>query len=722
MEENIIKLLEKSNKALDFLEISNKLGLSKDSDEELAKTLTDMVNKYQLYLSNKGRYAIFRGNEKNEQYYKGKFLDTNSDYAFVRVEGINDDIFIHASKKNGALHGDNVLIRLTKKATDERKAEGEVVKIIEREVNNCVGEVYHYQNKMMVALDNKKIKKLIVLNDTQETRRLVDGDKIVVSFEGARLDKKNNIMVNFVKRLGHINDPGVDILSIIAEHEIETEFSDEVLEELKSIPTEVREQDLVDRRDLRDKLIYTIDGDDTKDIDDAISIERLPNGNYKLGVHIADVSYYVQENSALDLEARKRGTSTYIVDRVIPMYPHQLSNGICSLNPNVDRLAISCEMEINPQGKLVNYEIFPSVIHSNIQMTYKNVNKILEEGTVPEGYEKYADNLKLAQELAHIIRKERTKRGAIDFDTAEAKILADETGHPVDVVLRYCGEGEKLIEDFMIMANETVASHLYYMDLPSLYRIHGMPDEDRLRKFLAILSGLGISLKTDVKKMNAKVIQKIVEELRTFPESRILCQKLLSCMDKAIYSPENIGHFGLASKIYTHFTSPIRRYPDTTIHRLLRTYFFSKEGITEEKIEHFKELLSEIAMHSSNMERNSDECERDGEAMKMAEHMEDHLGEEYEGRISGITNYGIFVQLDNMEEGLIKSDVLIEGLKNKQESFYDYDDEHEIVNVGGNVFKLGQRVLVKVIRASKENSEIDFAYVGGVDEKVKKKC
>ena len=716
MEKDIIRILENSDKALDFLEISEKLGFGKEMDEILANKLTEMVNKYQLYLSNKGRYTIFHGNEKKEQLYRGKFLDTNSDYSFVRVDGVDDDIFIHGSKKNGALNGDIVLIRLTKNAKDGRKAEGEVIKVIEREMNNRVGEIYHYQNKMMVSLDDKKIKKLVTLYETPETRRLVDGDKVVVSFEGAKLDKKDNVQVKLVKRLGHVNDPGVDILSIIAEHEIETEFPEEVIEELKNIPTEVSSKDLEGRRDLRDKLIYTIDGDDTKDIDDAISVERLDNGNYKLGVHIADVSYYIKENSALDLEARRRGTSTYLVDRVIPMYPHQLSNGICSLNPMVDRLTISCEMEINPNGKLVNYEIFPSVIHSNIQMTYNKVNQILEENTIPEGYEKYANNLKLAQELAHIIRKDRTKRGAIDFDTDEAKILVDENCSPKEIALRYRGEGEKLIEDFMVRANETVASHFFYMDLPSLYRIHGMPDEDRLQKFLAILSGLGISLKMDVKKMNAKVIQKIVEELREYPEFRILCQKLLSCMDKAIYSPENIGHFALASKIYTHFTSPIRRYPDTTIHRLLHTYFFSKDGITEEKIEHFKEILGEIAMHSSTMERNSDECERDVEEMKMAEYMENHIGEEFSGMISGITNYGFFVQLDNMIEGLVKAD-LFNGL-------YQYDNDIEMAKVENEVFKLGQRVTVKVLRASKDDSEIDFVYVGGVNEceKVKKKC
>ena len=713
MEKEILKLLE-SGKALSFIEISDALGYSKSMDERLAYTLNNMVNNYDLTLTNKNRYMLFNMNEKNSNYVKGKFMETKGEFAFVRSDSMKEDIFIHGSKTGGAINGDTVLVFITKGSKRDKRAEGTVVKIISRDLNNKVGEVYHFEKKTMVSLDDKKIKKLIYLQDNPETRRLVDGDKVVVTLQD---NKDEYIKASLVKRIGHVNDPDIDILSIIAEHDINTEFPIDVEKQLPTIPTEVRKSDLVGRRDLRNEMIFTIDGDDTKDIDDAISIKKLSNGNYELGVHIADVSHYIEENSPLDMEARRRGTSTYLVDRVIPMYPHQLSNGICSLNPNVDRLTISCVMEIDSEGKMINYDIFPSVIHSRKQMTYNKVNQILEQNAIPDDYEEFADTLKEMNELAHIIRKERNKRGAIEFDVEEAKIIADEHGIPLDVVLRSRGEGERLIEDFMVRANETVASHFFYMDLPSLYRVHGMPDEERLEKFLKILSGLGISLKTDVRKMNSKVIQKIVEELRSYPEYRILCEKLLSCMDKAIYSPENIGHFALALKIYTHFTSPIRRYPDTTVHRLLHNYFFSKDGITEEKIEHFKEILSEIAMHSSETERNSEECERDVEEMKMAEYMESHLDEEYEGLISGITNYGMFVELDNMIEGLIRDDSF--------EAIYEYDENIEVAKVNGprinKVFKLGERIKVKVIRASKEASEIDFIYVGDVDEKIKKK-
>ena len=506
----------------------------------------------------------------------------------------------------------------------------------------------------------------------------------------------------------------MDIISILAEHGFDIEFPSEVLEELKNFPTEVSEKDLVGRRDLRNEMIFTIDGDDTKDIDDAISLKRLDNGNWLLGVHIADVSYYVKEGSALDLEARNSSTSVYVADRVDPMFPHQLSNGICSLNPNVDRLAITYEMEIDNKGNVVNYEKFPSVIHSNIQMTYKKLNAFLENGVVSEGYEPFIETLTNMKKLSDIIRHNKVRRGCIDFDTDEAKIIVDENGCAIDIQKRERGVGEKLIEDFMIITNETVAKDFYYMDLPSLYRIHGLPDEERLMKFLTILSNFGISLKADIKKMKPKVIQTIVNELKKYPEFRVLSTRLLSCMDKAIYSPTNIGHFGIASECYTHFTSPIRRYPDLIIHRLLRNYFFMEDGITDEKIRHFKEILSDIAIHSSERERASVECEREVDQLKMAEYMENHIGEEFTGMISGVTNFGFFVQLDNLVEGLVP---LLSF-----DELYQYDSKTEslIGKATNNVFRIGQEVVVKVDRASKEEKIIDFRFVKRVSEEDEK--
>ena len=717
MREEILELL-KNGDILDFFEISKRLGYTKEMDELLASKLTEMVNNCDLHMTNKGRYELFKNNDKNSNYYKGKFMDTTNTFGFVRIDGFSDDVFIQGSKTMGAINGDEVLVYLTKtpyrKHGEDRKAEGEIVRIISREVNNKVGEVYHYDGKIMISLDDKKFKKLIYLNEIPETRRLVDGDKVLVSFTSSKNDDEY-INATFVKRLGHVNDPGIDIVCMMADHGIEEEYVDEYIDELSKMPTEVSEKDLADRKDLRDKMIFTIDGDDTKDIDDAISVSELSNGNYLLGVHIADVSNYIKEGSVIDLEARRRGTSTYLLDRVVPMFHHQISNGICSLNPQVDRLTITCEMEITPEGKMVSYDIYPSVINSRIQMTYKKVNEILENNNIPDGYQEFADTLILMNKLAHIIRDERTGRGAIDFDTDEAKVITNELDEPVDVILRDRGEGERMIEDFMVRANETVASHFFYMDLPSLYRIHGMPDEERLERFLKILSGLGISIKANLNKMNPKVVQKIVNELKGYPEFRVLSTKLLSCMDKAIYSPENIGHFALALKIYTHFTSPIRRYPDLMVHRMLHRYFFTKDGINQDNIDHFKEILGDIAIHSSEMERNADECERDVEGMKMAEYMENHLDEEYVGMISGITNFGFFVQLDNMIEGLVP-----------YESFnipFEFNRDLENVKIGNKLFKLGMRVKIRVERASKEDSQIDFGYVGDMDEeeKIKKK-
>ena len=720
MEQKILELLS-DGKAHELFEIVDYLELNQASDEIVINILTRMVDNYDVYCTKKGKYMLFSESEMAKTYVKGIFLETNQDYGFVRVLGFDDDIFIHGSKANGAMDGDVVLVHITKQEKGDKKCEGEVAKVLRREVKNKVGTVCFSDdyNDILVKLDDKKFPEPLILDgDRTDLVRLVEGDKIVVNFSNRK--KKNKIIAIFKRHIGHINDPGIDIEAILAERDVYTEFPQEVLDELKNIPTEVREVDLIGRRDLRDEIIFTIDGDDTKDIDDAISVRRLDNGNWHLGVHIADVSYYVKEGSAIDLEARKRGTSVYVADRVVAMLPHQLSNGICSLNPDVLRLAVSCEMEIDNKGNLVSYEIFPSVIRSRIQMTYKKVNAFLEEGIIAEGYEPYIEMLSNMRQLSSIIRNNKVRRGCIDFDTDEAKIIVDEEGKAIDIVKRERGVGEKLIEDFMIIANETVANHFYYMDLPALYRIHGLPDEERLIKFLNVLSNFGISLNADIKKMKPRVVQAIVNELKKYPQFRVLSTRLLSCMDKAIYSPENVGHFGIASTCYTHFTSPIRRYPDTTIHRLLRNYFFMEDGITDEKIRHFKEILSDIAIHSSERERASVECEREVDAMKMAEYMEDHIGEEFTGMISGVTSFGLFVQLDNLIEGLVHVSTF-------EDEEYEYDSKREIL-VGRstrNIFRLGDEVVIKVVAASKEARTIDFCFVKRVceDEKeyIKKK-
>ena len=467
---------------------------------------------------------------------------------------------------------------------------------------------------------------------------------------------------------------------------------------------EVSESELSSRRDLRGWEIFTIDGDDTKDIDDAISIKKLPNGHFELGVHIADVSYYVKEGSPLDDEAMERGTSVYLVDRVIPMLPHELSNGICSLNPGVDRLAISCVMEFDGVGKQLNYEIFPSVIKSRLQMTYKKVNSILVDNVVPDGYEPFVKSLRLMEELAQILRKAKIKRGYIDFDVDEAKILVDENCVPTEVVLRDRSLGENLIEDFMIAANECVATHIYFMNLPFIYRVHEVPKEEKIRSFLGFIGSLGYQVPGDIKDTRPTTMQKLLKFLKDKPEFKILSSLLLRSMQKAVYKPENLGHYGLASNCYTHFTSPIRRYPDTTVHRLLHTYLFDGK-MDMATIRKWEDKLVYIADHSSARERASVDCEREVEDMKMAEYMEKHIGEEFEGMISSVTSFGMFVELDNLIEGLVP-------LRDMND-FFHFDEEHmTLIGERSRVkYVIGERVVVKVVRASKEDKTIDFEVV-----------
>ena len=557
-------------------------------------------------------------------------------------------------------------------------------------------------NEYSEYLDNHVANVILAyeLCDKNSLKDVVEGHKVVVKLLN-RVD--NHIFKGEVtKIIGHVNDPGVDILSIAAKHDINDEFTEEVMYEVDKLPSEVLEEEYIGRTDLRDKMIFTIDGDDTKDIDDAISLDILSNGNYKLGVHIADVSHYVKEDTELDKEAYDRGTSVYLADRVIPMLPHKLSNGICSLNPNADRLAISCEMEIDSTGEVVDYEIFESVVKSNIQMTYKKVNKILEEDIIPEGYEKYVDTLKDMKKLADILRKNKVEKGYIDFDLDESKIIVNDKGEAIDVTLRDRGTGEKLIEDFMIAANETVARHIFYMDYPFIYRVHGEPNEEKITKFMHYISILGYTVTGKINKITPKAMQGILEQLKDAKEYSMMSKELLRSMQKAIYDTKNIGHFGLASKCYTHFTSPIRRYPDTTVHRLLHTYLFNK-NLNKETIKHWEAKLPFVAEHSSLKERNSIECEREVDDMKKAEYMEKHIGEHFEGVISGVMSFGIFVELPNLIEGLIR----VEDIKG---DYYEYnEDTFSLVgkrNKRG--FRLGDTIKVVVKAASKEKHTVDF--------------
>ncbi len=694
MRDRILNILKREEKAYTAFELKDILGLNTTEEiESMLKILNELEGNLTIYHTNKDKYMAFEYSHLK----KGKISVSEKGFGFIIMEG-EEDIHVDNKHLNGAVDGDMVIAEITDKNTGAKK-EGRVLRIASRNYGPVVGEYVYNEGKPTIISNDRKFKQKVVLTK-ESTKNAVDGH-IVVANVIKELDR-NTVLAEITNIIGHKNDVGVDIEAIVYKHMFSPKFPDEVLEELDDIPDEVRDEDKIGRKDLTGEVIFTIDGDDTKDIDDAISIRKLDNGNYELGVHIADVSYYVKPGTKLYDEAYERGTSVYLVDRVIPMLPHKLSNGICSLNPNVERLAQSCVMEIDNKGNVVSHEIFESVIKSNIQMTYKKVNKWLDEGITEVGYEPYTEKLTLMKELADILRQNREARGAIDFGTDEAKIIADETGKPVDVILRERASGEMMIEDFMIAANETVAQHVFYMELPFVYRVHGTPKEEKVNDFLDFVSSLGYKITGKVNIQYPSSIQNILDQLKDKKEYKILSSLMLRAMQKAVYQPENIGHFGLASKIYTHFTSPIRRFPDTTVHRLLRTYLYENDE-SKKTVDYFREYLPVLTEHASLKERDAIECEREVEDMKMAEYMMDHVGEEFTGIISGVTSFGMFIQLPNMIEGLVHiSDI--------SGDYYNYD-ERTMSLIGQKTkkrYRIGDEVTVICKSASKEEAFIDF--------------
>ena len=698
MEQNILDIIKSSDKALSVYELYDALALNNVDDlKSLLKTLNRMEDNLKVYRTKKDNYMLF----SNSHLKIGTMIGNKKGFGFVNVDDSNIDIFVAPSNMNNAIDKDRVIVEVINEKGDE--IEGKVVRIVDRNLDIMVGEYIQGKNgKGTIKLDNDKLKIEIEI-DKEASMNAIDGHKVLVKV-GKKL-RGNEYKGHIIKILGHKTDPGVDILSIAAKYNIEEEFPEAVLEEVEKIPDHVLEHEYEGRRDLREEIIFTIDGADTKDIDDAISIEKLENNNYKLGVHIADVSYYVRENTEIDKDAYLRGTSVYLADRVIPMLPRQLSNGICSLNPDVDRLAMSCVMEIDEKGKVVDYEIFESVIKSKKQMTYTNVNKILEENIIPEGYEEFVDKLKLMGDCAKRLRKAKIKNGYIDFEIEEAKLIVDDKGEVTEVTLRDRGTGEKLIEDFMVAANETVASHIYYMELPFVYRVHGIPSEEKIQNFLKFVGVLGHRVNGKIKDLTPIAMQNLLEQLKDVKEYHILSAQLLRCMQKAIYDKVNIGHFGLGSQCYTHFTSPIRRYPDTTVHRLLRTYLFN-HSMDKDTLEYWDNKLVFLTEHSSERERAAADCEREVDDMKIAEYMEKHIGEEYEGMINSVLNFGMFVELPNLIEGLVKVDSL-------KDDRYIYD-ETTFSLVGQSSkrrYRLGDKVKVKCVAASKEMKTVDFEII-----------
>ena len=704
MKEQIITVMNDRYEALDVIEINDLLGLITPEDlSRLNNALDSLVKDNVIYRTKKNKYILF----KNCPNLKVGVLSINKKgFGFLLVPG-GEDIFIDKDNINNAVHDDKVLIEII---NNYGKTEGRVLRVINRDLTNLIGEIYFYNNKPFFKLEDKK-KNIDIKLEEKSTKGLVEGTKVIVSV--VKEMSRNKYLGRVTTVIGHKDDPGIDIKLVAYKYSIYEEFSNDALEQTENIPTEVLENDKVGRTDLTNQLIFTIDGADTKDIDDAISYE-YKDGLHVLGVHIADVSYYVSENSFLDKDALSRGTSSYLADSVIPMLPHKLSNGICSLNEGVERLTQSCVMKIDNKGNVVDYDIFPSFIKSRKKMTYKCVNDIIMRDVVAPGYEEYVDILKNMNELAHILRENKVRRGYIDFDLDEAKVLVDEDKNVIGIEKRVREDGEKLIEDFMIVANETVATHIYNMDLPFIYRVHDLPNVEKVDRFIKMVSVLGYKLVGKIKDLTPISMQKLLNQLKDVKEYKILSSMLLRSMRKAVYQKDNIGHFGLGSKCYTHFTSPIRRYPDLEVHRLLRKYLYENQ-INQETIDYYNANLDLITTQASEREQAAVDAEREVMDMKMAEYMENHIGEEYEGIITGIENFGLFVELDNMIEGLVH----VNSLKG---DYYNYVEEL-LCLIGQNTKKrytMGDRVKVKCVGASKEAKTIDFELVGDKNDRDKK--
>ncbi|WP_420954445.1 ribonuclease R [Bacillus haynesii] len=706
-EEFMDKLLsfmkEEAYKPLTVQELEEMLEIT-DSDEykELVKALVTLEEKGLVVRTRSNRYGL----PEKMNLIKGKVSAHAKGFAFVLPEDSSlDDVFIPPSELNTAMNGDTVLVRLSTE-TGGTKKEGAIIRIIERNIQKIVGTYTETKNFGFVIPDDKKITNDIFI-PKHAKNGAVEGHKVVVrltSYPEGRMSAEGEV----IEILGHKNDPGIDILSIIHKHGLPGDFPAEAMEQAGNTPDTIDEKDLEGRRDLRDQTIVTIDGADAKDLDDAVTVAKLKNGHYKLGVHIADVSHYVTEGSPIDQEAYERGTSVYLVDRVIPMIPHRLSNGICSLNPKVDRLTLSCEMLINPQGQVVEHEIFQSVIKTTERMTYSDVNKILvdDDEELKQKYEALVPMFKDMEDLAAILRGKRMERGAVDFDFKEAKVLVDEEGKAKDVVLRERSTAEKLIEEFMLVANETVAEHFHWMNVPFIYRIHEDPDQEKLQRFLEFVTTFGYVVKGTAGSIHPKALQSVLEEVRDRPEEAVISTVMLRSMKQAKYDPQSLGHFGLSTEFYTHFTSPIRRYPDLIVHRLIRTYLI--QGKTDEATrEKWAEKLLEIAEHTSNMERNAVDAERETDDLKKTEFMLDKIGEEFDGVISSVTNFGMFVELPNTIEGLVHVSFMTDD-------FYRYDEQHYAM-IGertGNVYRIGDEITVRVVDVNKDERNIDFEIVG----------
>ena len=661
---------------------------------ELEEVLDALLSEGKIEVSKRGKYQPAR-----DTYVTGTFVGNSRGFGFVEVEGCEEDVFISESATMGALHGDTVKVVISPERTGKRK-EGSVVQILDHAIREVVGTYQQSRNFGFVVPDNPRITRDIFI-PIEDSKGAVNGHKVLAEITSYG-SKSKSPEGKVVEIIGHVNDPGTDILSIVYAYELPAAFPEKVLNRAERVKDQVIPADLEGRMDLRDWQMVTIDGEDAKDLDDAVSLTE-EGGIYRLGVHIADVTNYVQEGSALDREAFKRGTSVYLVDRVIPMLPHRLSNGICSLSQGEDRLALSCIMDIDQKGNVVSHQIAETVIRVDQRMTYTSVKNILEDQDQEEiqRYEAFVPLFQRMERLSRILREKRRQRGSIDFDFPESKILLDGQGKPVEIRPYDRNVATKIIEDFMLLANETVAQDYYWQELPFLYRTHETPDPEKIRQLAMFIHNFGYSIKNGRDEIHPKELQKLLARIEDLPEEALISRLTLRSMKRARYTVECSGHFGLAAQYYCHFTSPIRRYPDLQIHRIIKDNLRGR--MNEERISHYEKILPEVADQSSNMERRADEAERETEKMKKAEYMGAHVGEVFEGVISSITAWGFYVELSNTVEGMIHVTHLYD------DRYYYREETYEMVGADtGRTFKLGQTVRVRVLGADKDARTIDF--------------
>ncbi|MCG7217308.1 ribonuclease R [Paenibacillus mucilaginosus] len=699
---------EEAYKPLTYQELEQHFQLdSAQAFKDFLKLLNELENEGLIVRTRNDRYGV----PERMNLLRGRLQAHAKGFGFlIPDDKEHPDVYIHANDMSTAMNGDIILVRITSRSPSGGRMEGEVVRVVSRANTRIVGLFQAHEEYAFVIPDDKRVVRDIFI-PKDSFGGAMDGHKVVVnivSYPEGRAAAQGEV----IEILGHKNDPGVDILSIIRKHGLPEAFPDEVMEEASEAPDVITEEEIVSqgRRDLRNKRIVTIDGEDAKDLDDAVNVEVLENGNYVLGVHIADVSYYVRENSALDQEAYSRGCSVYLVDRVIPMLPHRLSNGICSLNPRVDRLTMSCEMEFDAQANVVRHDVFTSVIRTSERMTYKNVRNLLKGEAEPEVQEKYAylmDDFRRMEDLAMRLRNKRMRRGAIDFDFQESKILVDESGKPTDIVKRERSIAEMIIEEFMLAANETVAEHFHWLKVPFLYRIHEDPDAEKLQHFLEFITNFGYVVRGKGNTIHPKALQSLLEEIKGTKEETVISTVMLRSMKQAKYDANSMGHYGLAAEFYSHFTSPIRRYPDLVIHRVMREVLEGGgTGLTDKRHEYLTSRMDDIAKQSSERERVAVDAERETEALKKAEFMLDKVGEEFTGIISSVTSFGMFIELENTVEGLIR-------LSDLTDDYYHFHDaQHALIGERtSKIFRLGDEVKVRVSRVNMDEKTIDFEMV-----------